>query len=72
MKVDTFRLILLTACTPLTVISLLLQLITEDLHCPLLVNLFIKLFQITALGDQYISEGEKIYEAKQTELIGKD
>lgn len=28
--------------------------------------------QITALGDQYISQGEKIYEAKQTELIGKE
>lgn len=28
--------------------------------------------QVTALGDQYISQGEKIYEAKQTELIGKD
>lgn len=59
-------------CKPETVKSFLLQLITEYLHCPLLVNLFIKLFQITALGDQYISQGEKIYEAKQTELTGKD
>jgi len=24
------------------------------------------------LGDQYISEGEKIYEAKHSELVGKD
>lgn len=28
--------------------------------------------QIVYLGDQYIAEGEKILEAKQTELIGKD
>lgn len=28
--------------------------------------------QITALGDQYISEGEKIFEAKHNELTGKD
>jgi hypothetical protein len=28
--------------------------------------------QITALGDQYISEGEKIFEAKENELTGKD
>ncbi|XP_069672678.1 ribosome-recycling factor, mitochondrial isoform X5 [Periplaneta americana] len=28
--------------------------------------------QIIALGDQYVSEGEKIYEAKHTELIGKE
>lgn len=28
--------------------------------------------QITALGDQYIAEGEQIFEAKQSELTGKD
>lgn len=28
--------------------------------------------QIIALGDQFVSEGETIYEAKHTELIGKD
>jgi hypothetical protein len=67
-KVDAFRLMLHTTCKPVTVNKPL----TTFSICSLFDNFFIKLFQIIALGDQYISQGEKIYEAKANELIGKD
>jgi hypothetical protein len=67
-KVDVFCLMLHATCKLVTVNKPL----TTFSICSLFVNFCIKLFQIIAVGDQYISQGEKIYEAKANELIGKD